>query len=156
MSERTGSRGTFYSLAKWFRWASLIIILAPLVSLIFGIIDIVSKTTPEWIATGNIVLAWMTLIAGIIWFILIIILFCTAGRVKDQINALGTRIALLIALAFVLAPAIIAILATNDVKVITDLSTGAKIIIVIALPIVEMLGYIIAASTAGRAKRKLR
>ena len=153
MSERTGSKGTFYSLAKWFRWASLIIILAPLVSLVFGIVDIISKTTPQWVVDGNNVLSWIVFVAGIIWFILIIVLFCTAGRVKDQINALGTRIALIIALALVLAPAIVAMLTATDI--IKDMQDITKVIIVIVLPIVQMIGYIVAASTAGRAKRKL-
>lgn len=153
MSEKTGSRGTFYVLVKWFRWASLIIILAPIASLIFGIIDIIKN--PKWVQGANDVLAWVTFIAGIIWFILIIVLFFTAGRVKDQINALWTRIWLLIALACVLAPAIVAILASTNISIITNMSDATKIVIVIALPIIEMIGYIIAAITAGRAKRKL-
>lgn len=153
MSEQTGSRGTFYALAKWFRWASLIIILAPLASLVFGIIDVIKE--PAWIETANNVLAWITFAAGVIWFILIIVLFFTAGRVKDQINALSTRIWLLIALACVLAPAIVAILSSTNVNVISDLKDITKVVIVVALPIIEMIGYIIAAVTAGRAKRKL-
>lgn len=154
MSERTGSKGTFYSLAKWFRWASLIIILAPVVLLVFGIIAAVKnyQTLPDWMLTGSSVLSIITLVAGVIWLILIIILFCTAGKVKDQINAFSTRIALLIALIFVFAPAIVSVLGAYNV---ITLEGTAATIVAILLPIIEVIGYIVAASTAGRAKRKL-
>lgn len=108
-------KSTYGTIAKWFKWASMIIILVPIVELVLiGIClsqgnDI--NNGPEWFNKGIGITLIIAVVCSIIWVILNIIMFFAAGTVKkDGASPLKIRIALLISLILVFAPIILGVI----------------------------------------------
>lgn len=146
------SSGTYFSLAKWFKRASLIVLLAPLALLIMVIVRNFTTFDSE---AGYAAVLWIAIGASVVWLVLQIIMFCTAGTVKGQISPLATRFWLFIALVLVCAPEIMLILPQIP-SIWERIGSGDWVKWVgILMPIIVMLGYAVGASIAGSVKRQL-
>lgn len=152
MSEQTGRKGTYYTLAKWYRWACIIIILVPLAVLIMAGINLAMGGSQEWYLTGVNVLSIISLVAAIIFVVLTIIMFFAAGTVRGQASPLGIRIGLLIALCLVFATGIF-ILVVSYIPSLQDEEWVNWV--VLFLPVITMAGYITGAILGSKIKNAL-
>ena len=140
MSEKTGKKGTYCSLSKWFKWSSSIIILVPVIELILVAVNLAqnNQTNPDWYNTGIFALSIISLVTAVIWVVLNIIMFFAAGTVRgDGPSPLKIRIGLLIALVLVLAPIILGLIAYY----VVDMGQWAYWVAIFA----PIAGYIIGA-----------
>lgn len=157
MSEQTGKKGTYYTLAKWYRWACLIIVLVPLTIIIMAIVNTVmngieNPAMEPWFKTGIYYLAIISLVAAVAFIILTIIMFFAAGTVRGQASPLGIRIGLLIALCLVLVVGIL----TTVCAFVPDLESKKWVqITYMVSPFISMAGYITGAVLGSKIKRAL-
>lgn len=157
MSEQTGRKGTYYTLAKWYRWACLIIILAPIAIIVMAAVHIgmngIGATSWEpWFETGINVLAIISAVAAIIFVVLTIIMFFAAGTVRGQASPLAIRIGLLIAMCLVLVVGILTAVC-GWVPGLQD-KEWVQIVFMVS-PFISMAGYITGAVLGSKIKRAL-
>lgn len=157
MSEKTGKRGTYYTLAKWYRWACLIIILAPIAIIVMAAVHVgkngigVASWEP-WFETGISVLGIISAVAAIVFVVLTIIMFFAAGTVRGQASPLGIRIGLLIAICLVLIVGILTAVC-GWVEGLQD-KKWVQIVFMVS-PVLSMAGYITGAVLGSKIKRAL-
>ncbi len=151
------NNGTYYTLAKWFKWSSLIVILVPLVTLIMGVVNAVQtndiEKTLAWYDTGIKVLSYISLVAAIIWSVLNIIMFFAAGTVRTDARAGLIRLWLLIGLVLAISPIIITIIYDN----VPDFKAweGAKWLVAF-IPLITIIGYTTGAVTGRKIQDALK
>ncbi len=146
MSEKTGKKGTYCSLSKWFKWSSSIIILVPVVIVIMAAINLsqgfdFENNMAPWYNQGIGIILIIFLVVSAIWVVLNIIMFFAAGTVRgDGPSPAKIRIGLLIALILVLAPIILGLIAHYN-PWISGMNVWAPWVAVFG----PMVGYIIGA-----------
>ncbi|XQP55681.1 MAG: hypothetical protein ACOQNY_02635 [Mycoplasmoidaceae bacterium] len=145
------SSGTYFSLAKWFKWASLIVLLAPLTLFILYLVWFSGKEFD--VTSGYKTVVWIAIGASIVWLILQVIMFCAAGTVRGKASPFTIRFWLFIALILVAAPEIMLVLPMFPE--LFDKIKGFAKWVEMLMPIIVMLGYAVGASIAGSVKRQL-
>lgn len=149
---------TYHSFAKWFRRCSLIILLAPIAYIICCVLLIVFKGSDSVSNYDNTqkaieVILWINFVAGVLWLILAVIMFFTAGTVRGTgASPLGIRIGILIALAMVLAELILSVL----FKYHSDWEHKEWVWWVgVFMPLINVVGYIIGAHLGKKVMNQL-
>ena len=137
---------TYYGFAKWFRRCSLIILLAPIAVIVcYAILLIAKDGSTTYTNTDNAlnIILWINFAAGILWFILAIIMFFTAGTVRGQgASPLGIRVGIFIALVLVLAELVLSILFVKIPSL--EEKTWVKWV-ALFMPLINIMGYAVGA-----------
>lgn len=144
-----GNRSTYSTMSRWFKWASLFILLIPLAIFIMAIVNYFKPFDLFNNVTG--ILDIILLVLSVVWLVLSIILFFAAGTVKEKASPLAIRIGLIISFALVFAPAIVYVLVAY--KVIPEQTKGLEILVMF-LPLIIALGYLVSYNCAKSAQRK--
>ncbi|MBQ0045761.1 MAG: hypothetical protein KBS35_02630 [Mycoplasma sp.] len=146
------STSTYAKMAKWLKWSSLFILLIPVAQFIMGIVNYVKPITAFDYAKVNGILNIIILALSVIWIILNVILFLTAGTVKNKTSPAMIRIGLIISFALVLAPIIVGLLMSypkaNPIIPEGDIANWLWIF----MPLIVTIGYIAGFSCASRAQ----
>lgn len=150
MSQTPTKEKTYFSLAKWFKWSSIILLLIPLTLVILAIVQY-CKPNDGIIKAGGIITI-VGLVVAVIWIILNVIMFLAAGNLRGIKSPMGIRVALIIALLLVLSTAILSTLVYYDVL---DINNKAVQIVGIILPFVTIAGYIVGAVLGSKIKKAL-
>ncbi len=152
MSNQNAKDKTYYSISKWFTWASFIIICIPIVILVLH--AIATYWRPELADSFKPAVQWLLIISAAvsaIWIILNIIMFIAAGNLRGIKSPLAVRLFLLIALALVLFSVIINILSQTGVLVEGQLLDT----LILVSPIATMVGYLVGGILGSRIKHAL-
>lgn len=147
---------TYYSFAKWFRRCSLIIILAPIAYIICcALLLSFEEGTLNYDNTQKAIeiILWINFISGILWLILAVIMFFTAGTVRGTgASPIGIRVGILIALTLVLAELILTIL----FKYHSDWTEKTWVHWVgVFMPLINVVGYIVGAHLGKKVMHQL-
>lgn len=153
------STGTYNKMAKWFKWSSLFILLIPIANAILEITALVMYQQPDgptvWADTiaklekAYVILVYILLALSVVWIILNIILFLTAGTVKEKASPTGIRIGLFFSFVLVLAPEILALIFYYIPETRPD--EFAKQILLIVMPAIVAIGYVVGFCCAKKA-----
>ena len=146
------ANNTFYSIANIFKWASIILILIPLISFTLSMINTYSDIVIEQYALITQILSIVQLVGVVFWLVLNIIIFIIAGSAKEHVGTVSTRIWLFIALILALGPSIFVILLVYNVIPAFD---GINYLIM-CLPLIEVVGFVITFAWSCSARSKLR
>lgn len=150
------STSTYSKMAKWLKWASLCILLIPLAIFIMAVINFVTDPVKiAWPTYNKVVgiLYIVLIVLSVIWTILNIILFFTAGTVKDKTSSTRIRIGLLISFALVFAPEIVSILMAFPID--NPIIKEGKVanLLWILMPLIVVVGYMVGHGCAKKAQR---
>ncbi len=155
MATKNTRDNTYYSFTKAFRFSSIIVLIAPVLLIILMIVSFAMGEPPKWVNTAGNVITIIAAVFALLWIILNIILFVMAGNMRGIKSPLGIRILLLVALILVLSGAIVYSLFMFNV--IPPIQSDVwNIVIAIALPILQMVGYIIGAVLGKKIQKALR
>lgn len=154
MATKNTRDNTYYSFTKIFRFASFIVLIAPVLQLIWWIIGYAAKDAASWALDANKYTAIVATVFAILWIVMNIIMFIFAGNMRGIKSPLLIRILLIIALALVLSGTILYLLYGYGVIPQTDQTV--MLVLAILLPILEIIGYIIGAVLGGKIQKALR
>ena len=146
------ANNSFYSIANIFKWVSIFLILIPLTSFILSMIVTYSGVVIEQYALVIQILSIVQLVGVVFWLVLNIIIFIIAGSAKEHVETVSTRIWLFIALILALGPSVFVILLAYNVIAAFD---GINYLIM-CLPLIEVVGFVIALAWSCDARSKLR
>lgn len=146
------STSTYSKMSKWLKWSSLFILLIPVAQMIMGIVNHFKPFEKFDDVYG--ILNIIVLVLSVIWIILNVILFLTAGTVKNKMSPTGTRVGLIISFALVLAPIIVGLLMVYPTSgpIIYDAELTKWLWIF--MPLIVTFGYIIGFCCAAKAQHK--
>ncbi|XQP55415.1 MAG: hypothetical protein ACOQNV_01480 [Mycoplasmoidaceae bacterium] len=147
----SNTASTYSKMAKWLKWASLFILLIPLTLFILSIVTYFDKMEVDVYNKTARIMYIALLVLSVIWTILNIILFFTAGTVKNKTSPTMIRVGLLISFVLVFAPEIISLLLYYGV--ITGKEKAIELISLF-MPLVIAIGYLVGHSCAKNAQRK--
>ena len=137
---------TYATMARWLKWSSLFILLIPIAYLILFCVNKWGTAIQSYESiVGGLEIALLVLSA--IWIVLNIILFFTAGTVKNKASPMGIRIGLLFSFVLVMSPLIVGI-----VEHFTHSITWEWLDLL--LPLIVVIGYMAGFSCAKAAQLK--
>lgn len=153
MATKNTRDNTYYSFTKAFRFASFIVLIAPVLQLIWLIVAVTVKGS-AWTEDAMRYTAIVASVFAILWIVTNIIMFIFAGNMRGIKSPLLIRILLILAMAFVLSGFIVYLLFAYHV--IPMASDATIIVLAVLLPILEIIGYIIGAVLGGKIQKALR
>lgn len=152
MATKNTKDNTYYSLTKFFKFSSIMLILFPLVEVILVVVGM-STSGGKDLEKAIRIIGIITTVLIVIWVILNIIMFVFAGNLRGLKSPFGIRFGLLISMILAFAATIIYVLQWYHV---IDIGGNALMVLSFVLPVLQMLGFIIAAVLSSKIKKALR
>lgn len=150
----SNSTSTYSKMSKWLKWSSLFILLIPLALFGMAIAQYFGKMTGATYNKVSGILYIVLIVLSVIWTILNIILFFTAGTVKTKTSPTSIRIGLLISFVLVFAPEIVSILMAFPAdKPIIHQGDVANLLWIL-MPLIVAIGYLVGHGCAKKAQWK--
>lgn len=148
------STSTYSKMSKWLKWSSLFILLIPLAIFGMAIANYFGKLSGEKFNKIDGILWIVLIVLSVIWTILNIILFFTAGTVKNKTSPTSIRVGLLISFVLVFAPEIVSVLMAFPTKDPIIHEGRVANLLWLLMPLIVAIGYLVGHGCAKKAQWK--